>query len=161
MSGILEQIEQLANDEVGGIIETDKLIQLAADFKIAVAFINEVRAFTAGRLSQNFELINDKANEALAKIKTRGEGEEKTIQKVEPFNDLRSNDKWDQWKAQKGSFICPNCENKSKPERCSPFPGTTIHCGICDQELSRRTGGGQNDPFGWILTADTEGGKGS
>lgn len=73
----------------------------------------------------------------------------------EGFNKLRAHQKWDQWKKQKkfGYFKCPNCDNRSEPERCSPFHGSTMHCGNCEHELSRRTGGGQNDPFGWVFVA--------
>jgi transposase-like protein len=70
---------------------------------------------------------------------------------VAEFNKLPDRDKWDTWKKQKGTFHCPRCEARSKPERCSPFPGNTRYCGDCSHELTHRTGGGQNDPFRWIL----------
>lgn len=78
---------------------------------------------------------------------------------AETFNKLRSREKWSQWfankKAYKGRFSCRYCGNRSDPERCQPFPGHTMHCGNCNEELSRRTGGGQGDPFGWVLDAPT------
>ena len=78
---------------------------------------------------------------------------------AETFNKLRSHEKWSHWfankKAYKGRFSCRYCGNKSDPERCPPFPGHTMHCGNCEMELSRRTGGGQGDPFGWVLDAPT------
>lgn len=39
-----------------------------------------------------------------------------------------------------------NCYTKSIPE--NSFMGS-IHCGKCSAELTRRTGGGQNNPFRW------------
>ncbi len=76
------------------------------------------------------------------------------------FNKLSPNEKWDQWKKQKGYFVCPDCGSRCKPERCSPFPGTTMHCEDCGYELSRRTGGGQHNPFGWILVGADGTGEG-
>ena len=48
---------------------------------------------------------------------------------------------------------CPNCvtELDDGPKRASPFHGSSVCCGTCGAELTRRTGGGQMDPFKWIL----------
>ena len=69
------------------------------------------------------------------------------------FNTLRNREKWDTWKDQSGKWKCPGCkaELTDGPHRASPFTGCSIHCEACDYELSHRTGGGQNDPFEWIL----------
>jgi hypothetical protein len=66
------------------------------------------------------------------------------------FNNLSSRDKWDKYESLKGKWYCPNCGNRTnQPYRTSPFPGASVCCGNCDYELTRRTGGGQNDPFNW------------
>jgi len=69
------------------------------------------------------------------------------------FNELYSREKWDTWKEQEGSWHCPQCGSKMTdgPNRASPFHGAQVLCGGCDSELTRRTGGGQGDPFNWIL----------
>lgn len=78
------------------------------------------------------------------------------LEAAKEFNKLPDRKKWEQWKAYKGLFVCPYCRTPNTPERCSPFDGTTLHCGNCNEELSRRTGGGQNNPFGWILETEAE-----
>ena len=75
---------------------------------------------------------------------------------IRHFNELPSQEKWDiykkpHWK-KLGTFQCPNCKTKQNPQRCSPFPGMTLHCSNCETILTRRTGGGQNDPFNFKLT---------
>ena len=69
------------------------------------------------------------------------------------FNDLSSREKWDTWKDQKGTWHCRECGGKLSdgPRTAGPFRGTTIHCGYCDAELTRRHNGGQLEPFGWVL----------
>lgn len=69
------------------------------------------------------------------------------------FNKLKSQDKWDTWKEQEGTWHCSKCKTQlgDGPNRCSPFPRSSVNCGNCDAELTRRTGGGQCDPFGWEL----------
>ncbi len=37
------------------------------------------------------------------------------------------------------------------PNRACPSHGSTVCCGACYCELTRRTGGGQMDPFEWRL----------
>ena len=68
--------------------------------------------------------------------------------RVEEFNILDDRAKWDNWKTLKDViWICENCgEEMEEPE--SSFMGSR-HCGECDHELTRRTNGGQNNPFGW------------
>ena len=69
------------------------------------------------------------------------------------FNKLPVRKKWNTWKDQQGTWYCPQCltELGDGPNRASPFHGSSVHCGACDKELTRRTGGGQSDPFEWIL----------
>jgi len=69
------------------------------------------------------------------------------------FNNLRSHEKWDAWREQKGTWHCSVCgtELKDGPNRASPFRGSSVHCSNCDAELTCRTGGGQVDPFKWVL----------
>jgi len=74
-------------------------------------------------------------------------------QDIEYFNDLNDRDKWSQWKELKNvAWLCYQCHDEvgDGPTRCSPFPGMSRRCGNCHSELTRRTGGGQHDPFGWI-----------
>jgi hypothetical protein len=72
------------------------------------------------------------------------------------FNNLRDTEKWNQWKDQSGKWRCPNCKIliSEGPIRSSPFSGSSVCCGYCDCELTRRTGGGMNDPFRWVLVQD-------
>jgi len=71
----------------------------------------------------------------------------------EDFNSLTSREKWDTYKEAVGVWKCPKCQNliPEGPQRCSPFPGASILCEECDCELTRRTGGGQSDPFEYRL----------
>ncbi len=69
------------------------------------------------------------------------------------FNSLAPKDKWSMAHRIKGAvWVCGGCGEKiTRPRRCSPFAGASIHCSECDFMLTRRTGGGQNDPFNWKL----------
>ena len=69
------------------------------------------------------------------------------------FNKLQSRDKWDTWKEQVGTWHCSACgiELGDGPNRASPFHRASVHCGNCDAILTRRTGGGQLEPFRWEL----------
>lgn len=69
------------------------------------------------------------------------------------FNNLKSRSKWDTWKERRGTWHCPECdvELKDGPHSTGPFPRATIQCSNCDALLTRRTGGGQMDPFRWVL----------
>ena len=69
------------------------------------------------------------------------------------FNNLRDREKWNTWKEQNGTWYCPECgvELKDGPNRASPFHRASVHCSDCEAMLTRRTGGGQLDPFNWIL----------
>lgn len=75
--------------------------------------------------------------------------------KAEKFNKLTDREKWTVlWKGRtKGKWLCKKCKGvlDDGPLRSSPFHDASRHCGHCNYELTRRTGGGQNDPFGWIL----------
>ena len=75
------------------------------------------------------------------------------------FNKLGAREKWDTWVKQEGTWHCPECGTQlgGGPSRVSPFRGASINCGGCDAELTRRTGGGQNDPFGWELRGPCHG----
>ncbi len=69
------------------------------------------------------------------------------------FNTLTYSQKWKLWTSQHGLWKCHECEAimSDRPNRAPPFPGSSVHCGECNAELTRRTGGGQSDPFGWVL----------
>ena len=82
--------------------------------------------------------------------------EQATALTVAEFNDLKSDrDKWKNWKDMKGDWLCGGCKGvlDDGPHCASPFSGASIHCNGCDFKLTRRTGGGQSDPFNWILKA--------
>ena len=70
------------------------------------------------------------------------------------FNSLSSREKWNTYKKIMDKFICPKCKTESIPSTCSPFPGAEKCCGECDFMLTRRTGGGQLDPFNWLFTSE-------
>ena len=72
---------------------------------------------------------------------------------IAEFNALRDRDKWDAWKQYQDKWLCKHCgaHMDEDPCRASPFGGCSIVCGNCDGELTRRTPGGQSDPFGWKL----------
>ena len=77
--------------------------------------------------------------------------------KSSEFNILSDREKWDIfWKSFESDksleWNCKHCGSETNsPWRASPFSGSSIHCGECDGMLSKRTNGGQNDPFNWIL----------
>jgi len=73
--------------------------------------------------------------------------------KAKEFNKLRPSEKWSLWKKQTGIWKCYKCNAEliDGPDRASPFPGASIHCGGCGTELTRRTSGAQSDPFCWVL----------
>lgn len=73
------------------------------------------------------------------------------------FNSLPIREKWRLWKKQVGTWACEYCTSilTDGPGRARPFHGCSIHCGVCDRELTRRTGGGMNDPFRWVLMPST------
>jgi hypothetical protein len=68
----------------------------------------------------------------------------------EEFNKLKSNDKWTLRKnihKLNVQWVCGYCGiDQDYPERM--WDGSR-HCSECDHTLTRRTGGGQNDPFGY------------
>lgn len=114
-----------------------------------------------GRFVRSYTLRHPKWDISSVVSKTTGKpagyvekSETKEELAVRLFNELSSRDKWDKephWK-KLGVWRCPKCNNQvSDPERCGPFHGATLHCGGCDLELSRRTGGGQSDPFRFKL----------
>jgi len=72
---------------------------------------------------------------------------------IKEFNGLSSSrEKWNLVGRISGEWECPNCKSRlDSPRRCSPFAGSSIHCSNCEYELTRRTGGGQLDPFKWKL----------
>lgn len=84
--------------------------------------------------------------------------EKRRINKFTPFNTLTPNQKWEQWKTQKGKWVCDQCGTvlEDGPNHAQPFHGCSICCGTCDRELTCRTGGGQSDPFRWILVTEDE-----
>lgn len=74
------------------------------------------------------------------------------------FNKLSDKEKWDQWRTVRGTWYCPKCWEivSDGPQRPPPFHRATVHCGTCSHTLSRRTGGGQNDPFHWQFVEAAE-----
>lgn len=69
------------------------------------------------------------------------------------FNALPAFQKWRSWKHQNGKWMCAGCREvlDDGPKPPPPFPGGAVHCNGCGYELTRRTAGGQHDPFGWVL----------
>lgn len=72
------------------------------------------------------------------------------------FLKLSDRDKWEIGKTLTNvKWACPNCksivDDGEFPDRCPGFSGMSMHCGECDFELTRRTGGGQSDPFNFIF----------
>lgn len=70
---------------------------------------------------------------------------------LDAFKKYNSNTKWDISKYLSVEWKCPYCNAHSSPIRCEPFDGEEIYCDECDTLLTRRTGGGQSDPFNWIF----------
>jgi hypothetical protein len=102
------------------------------------------------------EWIKNIENEYVAQTR-QTELFKKTTMKPEVFNELKDREKWttfwDENIELNGTWHCKNCGAKDEngPHRASPFRGASVHCGDCDEELTRRTGGGQSDPFNWEL----------
>ena len=78
--------------------------------------------------------------------------------KRKEFNKLTDREKWtvfwDKDIKLKGNWHCKHCGAlmaDEEPYRAAPFSGCSVHCDFCDGELTRRTGGGQSDPFNWKL----------
>lgn len=74
----------------------------------------------------------------------------------EDFKKLKHRDRWEVGKTLAGVlWCCENCgalvDDGQFPKPLPAFPGMTLHCGECDYELSRRTGGGQGDPFNFTF----------
>ena len=68
------------------------------------------------------------------------------------FKKLSSDERWEMSKKLKNVvWCCESCghlvDGGKRPRR--EFMGE-LYCGNCDSLLTRRTGGGQNDPFNWI-----------
>lgn len=72
------------------------------------------------------------------------------------YNKMTDRQKWTFCGNVNGSFRCPYCKHESNPSMCIPFPGAFKECSECDYILTRRTGGGQLDPFGWELFIRTQ-----
>lgn len=77
---------------------------------------------------------------------------------TEKFNALSDREKWNIFQKELEenkslSWYCKHCgiEDDNSPWHASPFSESSVHCGNCEGELTRRTGGGQSDPFNWIL----------
>lgn len=69
------------------------------------------------------------------------------------FNGLTSREKWKYWEGMDArQWLCRSCESPTDgPKRAPPFPRAEVCCGDCDHVLTQRTGGGQSDPFNWIM----------
>ncbi len=67
------------------------------------------------------------------------------------FNKLNDRYKWEIYEYLQVNWHCPHCKSLDGPQRCQPFPGLVMECEDCGYELTRRTGGGQGDPFNWVF----------
>ena len=70
------------------------------------------------------------------------------------FSKLDDRVKWDMSKMMKGvMWCCGKCglEQGKKPTHASPFHGAEVFCWECDHRLTHRTGGGQNNSFGYTF----------
>jgi len=67
----------------------------------------------------------------------------------ESFNKLSDRDKWEIYPILKNkvTWYC-RCGTKQKIVHAGV---NIICCKYCDRELTRRTGGGQNNPFNWVF----------
>lgn len=104
-------------------------------------------------------LIKKKEKEYVEQTEQLDMFEKRRIGAIE-FNKLTDNEKWDALRAESqgkvefiGTWHCYSCgeEDEKKPHRASPVSGAEVCCGNCDAMLTRRTGGGQSDPFNWEL----------
>lgn len=70
------------------------------------------------------------------------------------FKTFGNNDRWDIARFMKNvMWLCENCkasQGKQRPDRMF-FPGEECYCTICNSLLTKRTGGGQNDPFNYTF----------
>lgn len=68
------------------------------------------------------------------------------------FDELSHNDKWDIfWSGylKNVKWFCKNCGcDQDTPH--SVMDGEVL-CSLCEHQLTKRTGGGQNNPFGWTF----------
>lgn len=70
----------------------------------------------------------------------------------EKFNQLSDIEKWSLYKTMKGVWRCVKCSHISNPRRVFlPFRWCRRRCDECGAELTKRTRGGQSDPFNWRL----------
>jgi hypothetical protein len=60
-------------------------------------------------------------------------------------------EKWKYFEDNKDkTWVCRKCKAEDTPRRSLPFDGTYIIC-PCGQILTKRTNGGQSDPFNWEI----------
>ena len=160
---VLEEIELIA--EVTGMWNTDigYLIQWIEENSETID-INYIKGETwvvnAIKDGEVYESIHEELYDALVNLTIKITGyEEKAPNPDEvAFNAMNDRDKWtaywDCYKDRKDiEWRCKGCGyvDPDKPTRSQPFHGCSIHCDRCDYELTRRTGGGQGDPFGWMM----------
>jgi len=106
-------------------------------------------------------LLNDKRNKGLEDLYKKYLKESERIlkllkeNKMTPcqFNKLTDRLKWDVYPLLKNvTWKCAYCgEIDDNVRRSQPFFGALICCGNCSNELTCRTGGGQNDHFNWTF----------
>jgi len=112
--------------------------------------IELVEKILGGQVCVDFHASKDKSYEEIQKMTTAILAPGPSI---EEFNAMSSRDKWKNSERVEGIWICPKCWQtlQDGPHAASPFAGTSIHCDNCHTMLTSRTGGGQNDPFNWVL----------
>lgn len=70
---------------------------------------------------------------------------------VSQFNGMSNHEKWETYKDFDVDWYCYHCGSLTNgPRRAQPSSGSEVRCGNCHAKLTRRTGGGMNDMFGWV-----------
>lgn len=103
-------------------------------------FIKKGKVYIASK-PEYYQLKIDNIKEIIERLET-------DTLTPEFFDSLSTQDKWElsHYLDDKVDWFCVSCGNPQ--EVSSPHFGS-LHCGYCDSELSRRTGGGMHNPFNW------------
>lgn len=135
---ICEHLRQLANK----IEETEFNI-----FSIGVEMNPNHEQANPSLVIKGWEMKNDLFKPPKANTKKK---ESKPKITPKEFNLLTDREKWNIFSNLKDVvWCCANCGVKTETP-ASQFMGSLV-CGECDAELTRRTNGGQNNPFGWTF----------